>query len=537
MISFDEAWYLQTYPEVKRDLESGRWRSAEVHYHQRGSREGKSPSAYFDEGWYRATYSDAEAMVEAGVYRSGLHHYLLSARREQRSPNALFDEQWYLRNNPDVASSVAAGDLECGFEHYLLSGEFEGRRPNGTLPPRPPSHPAHQPAATTDLFPSRLHVWTDPSKATHPRLNLVLPSLRMEHMSGGPNTALALICEVARSGVPCRLLSSDVGVEPDRQKLQAHIAGISGVHSRLDFEIADASTAESPAAIGFNDIFFATAWWTAQKLAQVLPRLRKQTFFYLIQDFEPGFYGWGTEYSLALETYDMDIIPVINSSPLRDHLVRNRIGRFADHAFCSRVMTFEPAIDSRHFHHETRSVEGRRRLLFYARPNIAKRNLFEIGLSALIQAVSRGALSPERWTLHFIGENLADTPIGHGTVIRAYPWLNFSSYARLMRQSDILLSLMLSPHPSYAPLEMAACGGIVVTNSYGCKTQECLSAYSPNILAPPPYAKAIASTLELAAETVERNGSTPNPIALPATWQESFAPIVHQIKASWESLQ
>jgi hypothetical protein len=326
-------------------------------------------------------------------------------------------------------------------------------------------------------------------------------------------------------------------VEPDRQKLQAHIAGISGVHSRPDFEIADASTAESPAAIGHSDVFFATAWWTAHKLVQVLPQMRQERFFYLIQDFEPGFYGWGTEYSLALETYDMDIIPVINSSLLRDHLVENRIGRFADPDFGSRIMSFEPAIDSKHFHHETRSAERQRRLLFYARPNLAKRNLFEIGLSALIQAVSRGALSPDRWSLHFIGENLSDTAIGNGAVIRAYPWLNFSSYARLMRQSDILLSLMLSPHPSYAPLEMAACGGIVVTNSFGCKTQQRLSTYSPNILAPPPYAKAIASSLETAAEMVERNGSTLNPVALPATWQESFAPILAQIKATWESLR
>ena len=105
-----------------------------------------------------------------------------------------------------------------------------------------------------------------------------------------------------------------------------------------------------------------------------------------------------------------------------------------------------------------------------------------------------------------------------------------------MRQSDILLSLMLSPHPSYAPLEMAACGGVVVTNSFGCKTQDHLAGYSPNILAPPPYAQAISEALERASEMVTNADATATPFGLPSTWQESFAPILPGIKSAWESL-
>jgi hypothetical protein len=317
----------------------------------------------------------------------------------------------------------------------------------------------------------------------------------------------------------------------------AHIAGLSGAHSLRDIEIGDASNPEAPAAIGSNDIFFATAWWTARIIATALPQMRRKRFFYLIQDFEPGFQAWSTDYSLALETYDMDIIPVINSSVLRDHLVENRIGRFADPSFSAGAISFEPAIDRQYFRPEPRPSGHRRRLLFYARPTAAKRNLFEIGLSALIKAVSRGAFTPDQWTLHFIGENLPDTPIGNGVVIRSFPWLDFPSYARLMRQSDILLSLMLSPHPSYAPLEMAACGGVVVTNSFGCKTQDILAGYSANILAPPPYAGSISEALERAAEMVANADVPAAPFGLPSTWQESFAPILPGIKSAWESLQ
>lgn len=536
MITFDQEWYLREYPEVSREMETGRWASAEAHYHQRGSRQGCSPSPSFDEQWYRAAYPDVAERIAAGVFRSGLHHYLLYGARERRSPNGAFDEIWYLQANPDVASAVARGDLRCGFEHFLLSGDFEGRASGSShlFKPRPSS--SYQPVVTENLLPFALHVWLNPAKRKHPHLNLVLPSLHTQHMSGGPNTALLLVIELSKIGVPIRLLASNDGVDPDIARLRAHIESLSG-DPLSNIEIADASNPGQPAVIGAHDIFLATAWWTAQMIAAVLPRMHRRTFFYLIQDFEPGFHPWSSDYSLAFETYDMDIIPIINTALLRDHLVDNQGRQFRDPSFRSRIHTFEPAIDRRHFYYRPESAGRKHRLLFYARPQIAKRNLFEIGLSALIKAAARGVFPPGQWNLHFIGENLPETAIGHGVVIRPIPWLDFASYARLMRTSDILLSLMMSPHPSYAPLEMAACGGVVVTNSFACKTQERLAGYSPQILAPPPFAQPITEALEHAAGIVSSGGYGSAALMLPSTWQESFAPILPGLRAAWEQLQ
>jgi hypothetical protein len=358
----------------------------------------------------------------------------------------------------------------------------------------------------------------------------------MQHMSGGPNTALALISEIARMGIPVRLLSSDHGFEADIEKLKTHLQMFSSADESLPVEIADGSNPASPAAIGENDIFIATAWWTAQKIASVLPRMRRRSFFYLIQDFEPGLHAWSSQYALTMETYDMDIIPIINTSVLRDYFLDSRVGRFADRAFGDRSMSFEPAVDQRHFYPEPKTSGRPYRFLFYARPTIGVRNLFEIGLTAMAAAASRGAFSRRPWTVHFIGESLPATYLGSGVTIRPYPWLDFHAYARLLRQSDVLLSLMLSPHPSYGPLEMASCGGLVITNSFGCKSQERLSQYSPHILAPSPYARAIAAVIADATEMVEA-GVSPSPIALPKTWRESFAPILPRIKGEWDSLQ
>lgn len=57
---------------------------------------------------------------------------------------------------------------------------------------------------------------------------------------------------------------------------------------------------------------------------------------------------------------------------------------------------------------------------------------------------------------------------------------------------------MLSPHPSYPPLEMAASGMLVVTNTFTSKTMQ----LSSNILAKEPTPAAIAKGLAEAYERV-----------------------------------
>ena len=92
----------------------------------------------------------------------------------------------------------------------------------------------------------------------------------------------------------------------------------------------------------------------------------------------------------------------------------------------------------------------------------------------------------------------------------------------MVRESDILLCPMLSPHTSYPVLEQAACGNIVVTNSFGSKTQERLSRVSPNIIAPAPTAEAIRFGLIAAAGRVASGAPASTDIALPTTWRTAL---------------
>jgi hypothetical protein len=535
-LAFDATWYARAYPDAAEWARRER-NSIDAEYHQRGARSGRSPNSNFDEAWYLEQYDDVRKAVASGSYRSGFHHYLSIGHREQRSPHAAFHEQWYLAMHRDVAAAVAGGNVCCGYEHYLSSGRNE-RRKAAPGSSEFALQPQYLPVLKDPPIHNVLSLEVNPTLASRPHLNVVLPSMQLRHMSGGPNTAINLLYRLAEKGIPIRFISGNTPIDSDENLVFEHMMTVSGVNRRLkNVSIVEGRNTEAPLQMGENDIFLATAWWTAQMIHHELGRMKVKPFLYLIQDFEPGLHAWSTDYTLALETYSMDIIPIFNTRLLRDYFVENRIGVFKDPRYSNRSMVFDPAIDRSLFYFVPKRADRRRRLLFYARPAIAQRNLFEIGLAALARAAANGVFSHESWELLYIGEQLPPTDLPRDLRIDPSPWLDFKSYAELMRSSDILLSLMLSPHPSYPPLEMASCGNVVVTNTFACKTKERLYEYSPNIIATEPYIAAVTEAIQLAVDAVRRgvNDATPESV-LPATWDDAFATVMPELTSKWSEL-
>ena len=152
-------------------------------------------------------------------------------------------------------------------------------------------------------------------------------------------------------------------------------------------------------------------------------------------------------------------------------------------------------------------------------------------MAALEKAVTEGTLDPERWELLGMGESFPAVSLGRGATLVPAPWLDLAGYAQQMRESDILLSLMLSPHPSYPPLEMAACGGLAVTTAFANKTSEALAELSPNIIGIPPTLEGISEGLEAAVARVDdvEGRRAAAAINLPASWRSSLAEVVPKL--------
>jgi len=368
--------------------------------------------------------------------------------------------------------------------------------------------------------------------AQAPALNVLLGTFSAAALTCGPNTVLQLALCLARAGMPVRLVSAAPSAPAQRQALRAHLQLLGGAGQLPQgLQIASAADVAQPLAIGAGDRFLATHWTTAQQHKPVLALLCTPCFYYLIQEFEPGFYAWSSNHALALETYGMEHIGIFNQALLRDYFVAQGVGRYADARWAQQSLVFEPAVDRSHFHPPLWARgHGRRRLLFYARAS-NPRNLLGLGLAALRRARAHAAFANEDWEFLAIGGNNSLPPLelGGGHVLQPAAWMDYLAYARLLRDADVLLCPMLSPHTSYPVLEMAASGGLVVTTAFATKTAERLAALSPLILAAPATEEGLALALVKAAGRVQAGVQTPVALDLPSNWQTALQPVVQQM--------
>ena len=315
-----------------------------------------------------------------------------------------------------------------------------------------------------------------------------------------------------------------------------HIARIGGLTPKQaqTIEFLDAASDRStPVRLGRNDIFIATAWWTAQMVKYILPLFNIKKIIYLIQDFEPLIHNASANYALALETYSLDMLPIFNSSLLRDYFIHEKVGRFADSTFANTSLYFEPAVDPAIFFPPQPPKKARKkRLLFYTRPE-AQRNLLEIGIGALMKILAEGRCNPDEWEFLSTDTGVAGKcrPVVLSTspevILKPLAMRDLTTWADEIRNVDIMLSLILSPHTSYPPLEAAVCGALVVTNTWSVKTEERLRTISPNIIAGTPCVEGVADALVRAMALCDRERPAgASALSFPSSWHESWEPVM-----------
>jgi SAM-dependent methyltransferase len=310
------------------------------------------------------------------------------------------------------------------------------------------------------------------STALKPRLTLLTDSLGPGSLFGGVGTSLILATLLAdRLGASLRIVTRNERPEPSgfATVLQAH-----GIGWDENVEFVYSSLAADAAAIpwGTRDLALTTSWWTTWAAVRSVDPKR---VVYLLQEDERLFYPAGDERLLCAEVLaDPRITFVVNTTMLYQHLLDEGFTNLATGA-----VPFEPAFPESIYFRESRPASGRRRFFFYARPSNS-RNLFTRGLEAIKEALARGILVPEEWDFQFVGKDIPSVVLPHGVVPQRAESLPWPRYAELIRRVDLGLSLVATPHPSYPPLDLAACGAVALTNRWGSK--QSLSSYSANIL-------------------------------------------------------
>ena len=496
---FDREWYL------KNNLDVAALRIDPIrHYVAFGTREGRDPSPSFSTRAYLSHNEDV-AVAEVNPFS----HFLLfgiiegrtpatfprklkarSQNRSRRLPHPLrllahtFRGRKDLLMGPSSTSPLSSRQLFAkAIRYWRLNGtrsllsrlSLELRKRQKTLVGDVAlSTNILLPLKVGDLiqsrFPSISPLRIYETARGQRRVNIVTDSINSGSLYGGVGTAMILGTLFAEaSGASLRVITRTEA--PQTRNFREVIRQNNITFSKnVEFSFSNLSGA-SPIAIHENDRFVTTSWWTTEAVRRAV---RSSQITYLLQEDERMFYPLGDDHFRCAELLSRsDIRFIINSRMLFDHLVDSGLSHLSETG-----MYFEPAFPNTLFYSKPRN-DGRKRFMFYARPNNL-RNLFYLGIEAIDSAIRKGIFPLQEWDFVFVGKDIPRLEFDGSVVPKIEENLAWGDYASLIRSTDLGLSLMYTPHPSYPPLDVAASGGIAVTNQFARKRS--LAQYSNNII-------------------------------------------------------
>jgi hypothetical protein len=352
--------------------------------------------------------------------------------------------------------------------------------------------------ATEKAIPQARSIIYSLSASTRPRVNLLVPTINPSQVFGGVSTALDIFNALEtryKSTTDFRLIVTDAQTRPEALAcFPSYELNALSVHDpECSHEIVDAlERSLAPLPLRESDVFVATAWWTAHLGFEAIDAQKRlfhkaRPLVYLIQDFEPDFYGWSSKWVLAENTLKRgsETIAIINSAELCE---------FISQRYIFKHIYYIPYTKNKSIELE-RSSKKEKLILVYGRPSVT-RNLFELAMDGIGLWQQRNPLLARDWQIVSVGEDYsaAAAPVCNLQVLGK---LGLDDYGWYLSRATIGLSLMLSPHPSYPPLEMAEAGVVTITNGcfgkdLGRKAENIISL---GVITPDTIADALASVV------------------------------------------
>lgn len=325
------------------------------------------------------------------------------------------------------------------------------------------------------------------SQKDRKRLNIILPSVEPFQIYGGVATAIEEGIKLWRSmgkDTDLRFLITLDDTTRDGLSELAQRIGETVIKTKPFFDEIGISLVSIhadrylPLSVRSGDIYFATAWWTADLGFRL--RSAQLDFFesaanvvYLVQDYEPMFYGLGVKYSLAKNTYchSNNTTYIFNSEELANyflskHNVEN--GYYLPYGLNKQLQS------------QISAFEKQKMILVYGRPTV-ERNAFSIIVEGLRRWQSSMPDISREWQIIFAGEWFDPVLISELSSSKVVGKVTMKEYAELLSKASIGISLMLSPHPSYPPLEMCSAGVQTITNTFDFKDLSARSIFCQNL--------------------------------------------------------
>ncbi len=374
-----------------------------------------------------------------------------------------------------------------------------------------------------NIQPLTLHV----SRREPKRINILLATIDFKYIFGGYIGMFSLALRLRREGFLVRIVTLEP-TELDMTLARERIKGYPGIERLFDdIEIEHRHDRKEELFVSPDDRFIATNGWGAHVAHHASRELGQDRFMFMVQEYEPYFLPMNTISALFQQSYRFPQFQLFSTPLLRDFFKLNKIGVFArpgtekNHAvFRNAIQKFKPSID------DMRDRE--RRILFYARPEAhAARNMFELGMMALAELARSPDFDADKWKFYGMGSigGASKIRLTRDVVMEMMPKTDLQTYTKLLPHHDVGLSLMLTPHPSLVPLEMASAGMWTITNTFENKTAESLLDISTNLIPVEPTLEGVVAGLKDAISRVDQydkrlQGSRFN---WPTDWDAAFS--------------
>lgn len=267
-------------------------------------------------------------------------------------------------------------------------------------------------------------------------------------IKGGLRTIFMLAEQLSKEwGTKNTIVIDDFYSQPIASDLQQQLTDN---FPNLNFELLILKHDESPSVLPEADAAFCTLWVTAYTLAKYN---KCKTKFYIMQDYEPMFYTGGSISAIIEQTYRLGFYFIANTPGVASKFCQ----------YSKWGMEFVPGVDTKLYSPLSENVRknGPFKIIYYGRPN-NERNCFALGIETM------------RLVKEKLGKNVSITSVGANYSVQQYGLdgvienkgllKTMEEVAETYRNSDLGLSIMTTPHPSYQPLEYMASGCPAVTN-------------------------------------------------------------------------
>jgi glycosyltransferase involved in cell wall biosynthesis len=359
------------------------------------------------------------------------------------------------------------------------------------------------------------------------RVNVLLATIDFKYMFGGYIGMFNLALRLRREGFLVRIVTLE-STELDMTLARERIKGYPGVELLFDeVEIEHRHYRAEELFVSPDDRFIATNCWGAHVAHHACRELGQDRFMFMVQEYEPYMLHMNTIAALFQQSYGFPQFQLFSTPLLRDFFELNKLGVFShpdaekSHAvFRNAIQKFTPTLDDMR-HRE-------RRILFYARPEAhAARNLFELGMMALAELARSPDFDAGKWKFYGMGSigGASRVRLARDVVMEMLPKTDLQTYTERLPCHDVGLSLMLTPHPSLVPLEMASAAMWTVTNTFENKTAKSLQDISTNLIAVEPTLEGVVAGLKMAISRVDQyeqrlQGSH---VDWPTDWSDAFS--------------